>query len=97
MVICSNSKAPAMAPKMTVMATCRALRMGFLWTSSVWLLEDCICITPYLGSGSSLHQVQRLSLGRLVYDLRTSSSRPPTDEAHERSANVYRRTHPIAI
>jgi hypothetical protein len=32
---------------MTVMATCRALRMGFLWTSSVWLLEDCICITPF--------------------------------------------------
>jgi hypothetical protein len=32
---------------MTVMATCRALRMGFLWTSSVWSLEVCICITPY--------------------------------------------------
>src|SRR5215217_5363596 len=56
-VICSNSKAPAMAPKMTVMATCRALRMGFLWTSSVWLLEDCIRITPYSCSGPSLHRV----------------------------------------
>jgi hypothetical protein len=63
------------------MATWRALKIGFLWTSSVWLLEDCIRITPY----ALVTPVSTFHTGVACKRPYTLWS-PPTDDVCESSA-----------